>query len=99
MLGDRAQRITTRAAFHKMTLDADHPTTGYFYLYNSTDDAIFEGHWFATTFRDGATLVSLEGTGDGPYALRRLKLKIKATTRAESGTNSVLSGEGSGEIR
>lgn len=94
-LPDRSQRITSRVILHGLRLNAEHPTTGWFRIYDAREEVIFEGRWMATTFRQGATLISLEGRGDGQFEARRLKLKLKACASGEA----VLSGEGTGEIR
>lgn len=95
LLPDKSQRVSSRIIFHRLTLNATSATTGWFRIYNQRDDVIFEGRWMATTFRQGETLISLEGRGDEEFAARRLKLKLRAVTGAET----TLSGEGTGEIR
>ncbi len=95
LLPDKSRRISSRIIFHRLTLNAANATAGWFRIYNQRDDVIFEGRWMATTFRQGETLISLEGRGDEEFAARRLKLKLKAVTTADT----TLSGEGTGEIR
>jgi hypothetical protein len=95
LISDKSQRITSRVVFHEMSLNAAQPTAGWFTIYDARDETIFEGRWMATTFRDGATLISLEGRGQERFTARRIKLKLKATVDEKS----VLTGEGTGEIR
>jgi hypothetical protein len=95
LLPDNSQRITSRVILHGLEPNAGHPTTGWFRIYDAREEVIFEGRWMATTFRQGAVLISLEGRGDGQFEARRLKLKLRAT----AGEESVLSGTGTGEIR
>ncbi len=99
LLTDKSQRLTSRVIFRGLRLNAECATTGDFTILDSGEATIFEGRWFATTFRNGATLISLEGIGDEPFARRRLKLKLKASTTPSNDSSSVLNGEGSGEIR
>jgi hypothetical protein len=98
-VGDDAQPINAQIVFRKMTLNADSPTTGWFELYDDEGALLFDGRWVAMSYRNGETLLSLEGRGDGVFVMRRLKLKLKASTQSVEENKIVLQGQGSGEIR
>lgn len=95
---NKSQRINGHVDLHGLTINSAHPTTGWFTIFDAQDDTIFTGRWFATSFRNSTTLISLEGRGDGQFTRQRLKLKIRAHSNTAE-IASLLAGEGSGEIR
>ena len=97
--GDDEHLSASRITFRGMTLNAPHLTTGDFEVTNEAGDRLFEGRWVAAAFRAGATSISLEGAGHGPYAATKLKLKLKARVETNSDSPASLSGEGEDAIR
>ncbi len=90
---------TGRITFAGMRLEAAQLTAGDFEIFNQQGERLFAGRWVATAFREGATLISLEGEGQGRYAASRLKLKLRGRVSREGDSVAVLSGQGRGEIR
>ncbi len=90
---------TVRITLAGMRLEAAQLTAGDFEIVNQQGERLFTGRWVATAFRQGATLISLEGEGQGRYAASRLKLKLRGRVSLEGGSVAVLSAEGRGEIR